>query len=167
MSATESLQPLQFDNEERLRQYHSRGGNVKGDKAPVFYASTGDVYARNPFSTHLPEPTEERLPDGSIRRSDNTGIPGYDPTALVRYPSRVQSLPLNRLESTQRYVSRTHVNNMGRRKGSAPPIEVTHHTGVDRYVITEGNHRAVLALKRHQADIPALVTRIEPWERKQ
>lgn len=162
MSASDSLNPIQFDNDAR-REMFNKAKSRPGTE--VFYGSPKDRYVENPLGAHIPPPVREDFEDGSYVHHSQSGIPGYDRTAMVERPRRVEQVPLDRLESTQPYVSRTHVNNMLRRKGQAPPIDVTHHTGVDRYVVSEGNHRAMAAIKRGDTHIPALVTRITPWDR--
>lgn len=154
----------QFDNKDRVQQFRT-AKSVPGREAPVFYANPSGRYVENPLSAHLPEPIVEHHDDGSYTTRSQHGLPGYSPTASVERPRRVEQVPLDRLESTQRYVDRRHVSNMARRKGTPPPIEVTHHVGIDRYEVSEGNHRAVLAMTKGQTHVPALVTRVTQWDR--
>lgn len=161
MAAFEHLGP-QFDNDQRLAQFKS-AKSVPGTKAPVFFASPKDRYVPNPLAAHIPPPIVEHHEDdgGPYSRSiPQHGLPGYSRTAMVEPPRRVEQVPLNRLESTQSHVSRTHVTNMARRKGTPPPIDVVHHVELDRYVVEEGNHRAIVAMSKGQTHIPALVTKI-------
>lgn len=152
----------QFDNVQRVAQFRA-AKSVPGTKAPVFFANPKDRYVQNPLAAHLPPSVVEHGEDDHgpyTRTIPQHGIPGYSRTAMVERPKRVEQVPLNRLESTQSHVSRTHVSNMSRRKGSPPPIDVVHHVEQDRYVVEEGNHRAIVAMMKGQTHIPALVTRI-------
>ena len=156
---TANLSGAQFDNVARAAAY-KRAKGVPGREAPVFYATPHHTYKPNPFAAHLPPPEVIDHGDGSMTSRATHGIPGYSRTARVEGPRRVEQVPLDRLESTQGYVSANHARNMGRRKGTAPPVEVTHHVDADRYVLSEGNHRATVALLRGDTHVPALVTRI-------
>lgn len=150
----------QFDSVARVAGYKT-AKTIPGTK--VAFGRDSDRYKPNPFAAHITPPVIEHFDDGSTMNHPTHGIPGYDATASVVRPRRVESIPLDRLESTQREVSANHTRNMGKRKGQAPPIEVTHHTEADRYVISEGNHRATTALLRGDTHIRAEVTRVTPW----
>jgi hypothetical protein len=147
MSADEHLSPLQFSNDDR-RQALKTAKSVPGREAPVFYPEYSHRYIPNPLADHRQE----------------SPLPGYrQEDAPYTSRTRLETLPLDRLESGQGWVSRTHLNNMARRKGEAPPIEVTHHTDSDRYSIEEGNHRTLVALKRGDTHIKAEVTHLTPY----
>ena len=147
MSATEALSPRQFSNEDRAQALKT-AKSVPGREAPVFYPTYSHRYIPNPLADH--------------RESDP--LPGFsNEERPYTLRTRTESVPLDRLESSQGWVSRTHVNNMSKRKGEAPPIEVTHHTVSDRYSVDEGNHRTLVALKRGDTNIRAVVTHLTPW----
>lgn len=162
----DALSPRQFDNTSRVSSF-TAAKSVPGTEAPVFFANPKGRYVPNPLAEHLPPPVVEHGEDEGgpyTRHIPQHGLPGYSPTAQVQRPSRVEQVPLSRLESTQSHVDRTHVRNMARRKGTPPPIEVVHHTDLNRYVVEEGNHRAIVAMLKGQTHIPALVTRITQWD---
>lgn len=141
----------QFDTAERL-DYMRRQPSIPGREAPVFFANYGDSYVRNPLAMHAPQRPVRY--DGRARSwVDEQGAPTKFEDVGVR------QVPLDRLESDQSHVSRTHLNNMARRKGTPPPIDVTHYADTDRYFVTEGNHRAIVAMKHGEQTVPAQVTR--------
>jgi len=147
MSASDHLNPRQFSNEDRAQMLKT-AKSVPGREAPVFYPTYSHRYIPNPLAEH-----RERDPLPHYQQED----------APYTQRMRTETVPLDRLESGQGWVSRTHLNNMARRTGEAPPIEVTHHTDSDRYVIEEGNHRSLVALKRGDTHIKAEVTHLTPY----
>lgn len=158
MAASEHLSSEQFgptfDNDARVQAWKKNSKSRGGDSR----------WSQNPFATHLPESKQEHYTDWrgerAVRSVAQHGIPiGSQLGDYERSAPQVQDVPLHRLESLQPDVQRPKINGFVRRSTVAPPIEVEHFVDQDRYVISEGNHRATAALLQGQSHVSAEVTR--------